>query len=65
MTRLSEDAIISIGRACSRLSPDEKALRRLALKSPMCVDPVTGWPISATARELALSLLDWQYEPLA
>jgi hypothetical protein len=66
MTRLgAEDAIISMGRACSRLSADERALRRLTLESPMCVDPESGWPISDTARELALSLLDWQPEPLA
>jgi hypothetical protein len=60
-----EDALIALGRACSRWSADERALRRLELESPHCTDPRTGFPVDPIARQVALRLLNWAPEPLA
>lgn len=61
----ADESLIRLGRAASRLTADEREMRRLALKNPHCADPLTGFPVPALAREVALRLLDWQPEPLA
>ncbi|MGD1059785.1 MAG: hypothetical protein ABR992_20540 [Solirubrobacteraceae bacterium] len=60
-----EDRIIAMGRAFASLPDDVRAIHRLTLENPHSIDPSTGAPIDPVARELALTLLRWEPEPLA